>query len=610
MAVCYWNTWKKFVQEGTLDPERINNRIAESWYRCKKRDVNPYLRKGQHILPVEKLLAHRERHKDFLNIAERHVKKMEPVFQEAGMMALLIDPCGHVLSVSGNRKTIFEAQKINFVEGVCWTEERVGTNAIGTALETGEAVMVNGPEHFSVASHQWSCAAAPVYDSQRNLVGVMDLTCPYTESHPFMLAMVSSLAYTAEQEMVRLAKSRHERFIQKAVELSDQYGDRLLVITDEEGKAVAASRPLRKKMPDYFGRTIEEMTSQTDTIVNQSIPLPSSREKIGTCFFLSENKNLSGTLLPKERFVFRGVTGISKSFQETLRKARIASLSDTTCFITGETGTGKELVARAIHENSSRKNGPFIAVNCGAVPKELMESEFFGYADGAFTGAKRGGHKGKFEQAHGGTLFLDEVAELPPAMQTALLRVLQDRKVVPVGATKEVAVDVRIIAATHKDLPKLVKEGKFREDLFYRLYVFLVRLPALCERKEDLPALIQYIGRKKNQDFEIPPAVLKKMQDYHWPGNIRELMNVIENVRLLALAGEEEAERYVDEYVSGQTGLCGKEKQDAPLTPREAIERDMILEALKHTKGNAAAAAKMLDIPRSTFYRKLRKYGL
>lgn len=153
MAVCYWNTWKKFVQEGILDSGRINNRIAESWYRCKKRDVNPYLRKGQHILPVEKLLAHRERHKDFLNIAERHVKKMEPVFQEAGMMALLIDPCGHVLSVSGNRKTIFEAQKINFVEGVCWTEERVGTNAIGTALETGEAVMVNGPEHFSVASH-------------------------------------------------------------------------------------------------------------------------------------------------------------------------------------------------------------------------------------------------------------------------------------------------------------------------------------------------------------------------------------------------------------------------------------------------------------------------
>jgi len=610
MAVCYLNTWKRFVQEGTLDPARLNKRIAESWYRCKKRDVNPYLRKGQHILPDYKLAKKRELHKVFLDTMAKHLKQMEHMIREAGMMALIIDPEGYVLSISGSLRTIHEAEKINFVEGVCWTEEQVGTNAIGTSLQTGEAVMVNGTEHFSVASHQWSCAAAPIYDSRKNLLGVIDLSCPYEQSHPFMLGMASSLAYAVEQETFRLASLRHEVLVQKAVKLAEQYTDQPFVIVDQEGKAVAASRPVREKVPGYFGRPLEEITSKAFTILKQSPLLSSYQEKIGTCFLLSEYPNQLIRKNQKETFHFQGAAGINKSFQDTLQKTKLAALSDTTCFITGETGTGKELIASAIHENSRRKNGPFVAVNCGAIPRDLMESEFFGYAEGAFTGAKKHGYKGKFEQANGGTLFLDEVAELPFSMQTALLRVVQERKVVPVGAAKEVAVDVRIVAATHRDLPKLVKEGKFREDLYYRLFVFPIHVPPLRERKEDIPALIRYLCKQRNWDFVVPRFAMEKMLDYDWPGNIRELMNVLENMQLLNMAGEEEVERYVRNYFSAQKGLPEAEKQAPELSAREKIERDMIIETLKHTKGKAAAAAKLLDIPRSTFYRKLRKYGL
>jgi transcriptional regulator with PAS, ATPase and Fis domain len=289
------------------------------------------------------------------------------------------------------------------------------------------------------------------------------------------------------------------------------------------------------------------------------------------------------------------------------------ALTKANVHIYGESGTGKEWIARAIHQNSAFKDGPFVAVNCGAIPRDLMESELFGYVEGAFTGARRQGHKGKFEQANHGTIFLDEIGEIPPAMQVALLRVLQEREVTPVGGKKAIPLNIRVITATHRDLRQMVREGTFREDLFYRLYVYPIYVPPLRERKQDIPYLIRYYCRKNHWHVEIPDVIMEKLIDYDWPGNIRELFNVLERLRILS-NGSAPDPSLVDHLFVHRIDLVSSSssyvKQEKPLTYREELQRRQIIQALEKTGGNVSLAAKLLNIPRSTFYRKLKKYQL
>lgn len=250
-----------------------------------------------------------------------------------------------------------------------------------------------------------------------------------------------------------------------------------------------------------------------------------------------------------------------------------------------------------------------MAVNCGAIPKELIGSELFGYAEGAFTGAKRTGHKGKFVQANGGTLFLDEMGEIPPEMQVALLRVLQEREVVPIGGDKAIPVDVRIITATHRDLYKLVQEGKLREDLFYRIYVYPIHVPPLRERKEDIPFFIEHYCQKHHWTVTFSDQLLQLLMNYHWPGNIRELLNVLERIRV-------EYGTHLPSVSQLQSMLVAwnqnkeKAEQNQALSYREKIEKERMMNVLQITNGNVSKAAATLNISRSTLYRKLKKYQL
>ncbi|MGG1576297.1 GAF domain-containing protein, partial [Fictibacillus sp. NRS-1165] len=198
---CYLSTWKRFVHEGVLDPSRLSKRIQESWHRCKEVKVDPYLTKGRHILSQEELLHQKKKSSFFLEAAQPHIARMKEAIHELGMMALLIDSEGYVLSLTGSRKIVADASKINFVEGVKWTEEEVGTNAIGTALQTKEAVLVSGTEHYSIASHQWSCSAVPVHDPEGRILGVLDVSCPIDSAHPYMLGVVASVSQAIEQEL-------------------------------------------------------------------------------------------------------------------------------------------------------------------------------------------------------------------------------------------------------------------------------------------------------------------------------------------------------------------------------------------------------------------------
>lgn len=621
----YLDTWTRFVKEGVMDTARLNKRILESWHRCKNENVNPYLNRGQNLLTDEQLHTIKNKNSKLIEIASPYIKRFDQSIQDSGMMALLVDPDGYVLSLTGNEKTLTDARKINFVEGVRWTECEVGTNAIGTALQTKEAVMINGAEHFSVASHQWSCSATPIFDITGNLMGVIDVSCPVEYSHPFMLGMVTSIAYAIEKEISQHSYRQEIALIQQASHLVENYPNQLFLVCNQNQMIISASKLVREKIPHVIGMNLHEMLHNRYQI-HFEMPFLTKEDKSinGSCFFLSEmimdhQNSLIPPSSPPKSFLFKGESGTSEVFQNTLKRGQLVASTDATVFISGETGVGKELIAQAIHDNSPRKNGPFISLNCGAIPKDLMESELFGYVEGAFTGARRQGYKGKFELAQKGTIFLDEIGEIPHTMQVALLRVLQDRKVTPIGSTKEIPLDVRVITATHRDITELVKKGDFREDLFYRLHVYPIDVPPLRRRKEDIPHLIRHICQKNNWNIGNIEEILTGLSDYEWPGNIRELTNMLERLSIMYIDTQSRNDILVHSVESltihhpSSPEMVEQESTDVDekkLKAREKIQKDLMLEALKKTKGNVSAAALLLDIPRSTFYKRLKKFGM
>ncbi|EMY4794654.1 sigma-54-dependent Fis family transcriptional regulator [Bacillus cereus group sp. Bc256] len=610
----YLHTWKKFVDEGVLDSNRINERISESWYRCKQANVNPHMNKGQKILSSDIFQDQKKKSEIFLDIAIPQIQNMRKTIDELQMMALLIDPDGYVLSLSGNKQTLQRAKHINFVEGVKWTEAAVGTNAIGTALEIEEAIMISGTEHYSVASHSWSCAAAPIHNDDGKLIGVLDFSCPIEFSHPYMLGMVTSIAHAIERECSIRVHQNELQLIHRFLDVIDS--NEQVVICNHRDVIVSASKRVRERVCNWSRMKLEDLMHY-GLKTKLEVPVYSNNRMIGKCIYVKENKqgNLFSTVPLINGITFPGVIGTSSAFQHTLEEIKLVSPTDASVYVCGETGVGKEYVARAIHENSPRKDGPFIAVNCGSLPKELMESELFGYAEGAFTGARRQGYKGKFEQADGGTIFLDEIGEVPPEMQVALLRVLQERTVTPIGSSKEVPVNIRIITATHKDLLRLVEEGKFRQDLYYRLHVYPLYVPTLIERKEDIPYFIKHFCEQKNWNVVFPKSICNQFYQHTWPGNIRELLNVLERIYILS-QGQEICEKQISFLLQTMMGnqhqlaLQAENKIENTLNFRERIQRDSMIEALEKTNGNVSLAAKLLDVPRSTFYKRMQKYKL
>jgi DNA-binding NtrC family response regulator len=318
---------------------------------------------------------------------------------------------------------------------------------------------------------------------------------------------------------------------------------------------------------------------------------------------LEEVRNLRHTLDAK--YGFESIIGRSKALLRVLEMTSRVAQTDSIALIRGETGTGKELLAKAIHQNSRRKNGPFVTINCGAIPNNLLESELFGYTKGAFTGAILA-KKGRVETADGGTLFLDEIGELPLDLQIKLLRLIQQGEIEKIGASESSKVDVRIIAATHRNLQAMIEDGTFREDLYYRLAVIPLELPPLRERIEDIPELVQhlFIGSKQKHgraELQLPDSLLPGFSNYDWPGNIRELENIIERLVVLAVGDKISADD-LPEFLRRESSLPDLIRVD--LSPQgislEAIEKDLILKALKRFNWNQTQAARYLDISRRT----------
>jgi DNA-binding NtrC family response regulator len=324
-----------------------------------------------------------------------------------------------------------------------------------------------------------------------------------------------------------------------------------------------------------------------------------------------ENRRLRQRL--DKSFGFEGIVGHSTAMEKLLERMRVAAPTRSTVLIVGESGTGKELVANALHQNSARADGPFVAINCGAIPGEILESELFGHEKGAFTGAHQR-RIGLIERASGGTLFLDEISELSPDLQVKLLRVLEERHIMRVGGAVQIAVDFRLVAATNRDLGRWVEEGRFRQDLFYRLKVVTLEIPPLRERREDVPLFVQHFlehfNRELGRDVKgVHPAVLAGLKRQMWPGNVRELRNLIESMVLFAGADEIGLEDLPPEYRTPGAALSAAIATEWMPRPMAEIEKEAILRTVEYTGGHRARAADLLEIGLRTLQRKLKEYG-
>src|SRR5579884_2445642 len=381
-----------------------------------------------------------------------------------------------------------------------------------------------------------------------------------------------------------------------------EYPDTVVIMITAFGSVDTAVEAMKAGAYDYITKPVR--SEELELVVARSLQHLS---------LIEENRLLRSSL--EDKYGFENIIGHSKSLVYVLDLAARAAQTDATVLIQGETGTGKELLAKAVHFNSTRRDKPFVTINCGAIPKDLLESELFGHVKGSFTGATA--HKrGKVESADGGTLFLDEIGEMPLELQVKLLRLIQQGEIEKVGAPSASTVDVRTIAATHRNLPAMIEDGTFREDLYYRLSVIPLELPPLRERIDDIPELVQYFFAKAKRKYgreglTLPISLMPYFSNYRWPGNIRELENVIERLVVLT-PGNEITISDLPAFLRREHPSIDNLNIELPSQgiSLEAIEKELILKALEKFNWNQTHAAKYLDISRKTLIYRMEKHGI
>jgi PAS domain S-box-containing protein len=632
--------WERFIYEGVISTD-VRELVRESWKRCATMKVDPFISGAQQVLSPEEIAIRKKRSKDFLAIARPYLDTLCSLVGNLGTVIFLTNEEGVVLLLSGDPEELRRQGRINLVEGAIWTEHETGTNAVGTAIAIGQPVQIVGGEHYCFSQHEITCSAAPIF-RREELAGVLNLSMACDRTHPHTLGMVAMTAKLIEGEMNNRQALDTEIAIKSWLDATLSTVPKGIVTLNsrEEVKFVnhAAANILGLDAEEVVGKHIDLVFNCTPPLsrmmekglVMDNMEVTLEREKKSQRFTISvrpisvgSETFAGGVILIEGKEVHRLVTemagaqahltfhniiGTSPVLLKARDLARSAALTNSTVLLLGESGTGKELFAQSIH-NGSRRKGPFIAVNCSAIPRTLIESELFGYEAGSFTGASRSGRPGKFELAHGGTIFLDEIGDMPLDLQTVLLRVLQERQIVRVGGHKPISINVRVVAATNRDLLARVNEGAMREDLYYRLNVVTVLIPSLRERRDDIPLLISHLlpqisARMGKMAESLTPRALQELCRYDWPGNVRELENVLERAAIMASGGVLDLGDIPE--LGGHIKPQGQGRQEAELLPLEEVERRAIVFTLERTN-SIAASAKILGISRSSIYRKMHE---
>jgi transcriptional regulator of acetoin/glycerol metabolism len=602
---------------GGADPAHIERAIVQDSHRRSRHfGLDPAQPVSRELLTARSLADLREQQERFLRYARPALDRLLPQLAPYGYVALLADPHGNILHSAGDPEFLKKADRVCLKPGANWQESERGTNAIGTAIALRAPVRIHAAEHYLANNAFLTCSASPVHAPDGTLLGVLDLTGHCREE----LSQASSLvAFAAEAVETRLLleHSRKEKLeiLQELDAVSSLHG-RALVALDECGRVVYLNRSAKRSISAAsIGREWSDvLESYAQKSPVQFRTVFHSRKRTWAFVNVGADRRLANG---EARHTFDGIYVNCPRMRAVIETARRAAEHSMHILLLGESGTGKELFAQSIHNHSARAGGPFVAVNCSAIPEALIESELFGYEGGAFTGAAGKGSPGKFRAADRGTIFLDEIGDMDQRAQAALLRVLQEGRVTPVGSAASHEIDVRVIAATHRNLWAAVESGHFRQDLYFRLKGIVLELMPLRERS-DIIGLAKDLLRKPGYgSVTLNPSAQKAILSYDWPGNVRELQSSLQQALFLSRGTEIGAEHLRLETrrlaEGGDGRLSHARAREIPLTgdePRAVCdwERAAIERALEVANGNISRAADILQIGRTTLYRKMRKY--
>lgn len=622
--------------------------IEESHKRSEVYGVNKDINHSKTILTGNELKKVLEVNKELIEISKPYIDMVAESVNDKDFIIILTDKNGCILYIRGAKEIRYELEKLNLKPGAYMDEKNIGTNAMSVAISDDRCIQITAKEHYISIFQSLTCSAAPIHNSRGEIIGTLNLTGKSNMKHPHTLGLVIFGVKAIENELLRINAKNILNQTYNYMKTVIENVDKGIIIVDTCGKIInineLALKILDKKNHNLIDEDINYIIPNFKSIIDR---ISNNNERLRREIKLSHdssyktevifkgikhNDKVIGVVVTltkiKEKevessftgafFTFNDIIGKSDAIKNVITNCKIIANSPSTILIQGESGTGKEVLAQAIHNYSIRKNNKFVAINCGAIPSNIIESELFGYEDGTFTGGKKGGKIGKIELSNGGTLFLDEIGEMPLDMQVKLLRVLQEGRLTRLGGSKEIPLDMRVIAATNKNLKKEVREGRFREDLFYRLCVIPIKLPPLRERSGDIALLIEYFLRAKSLKLEkeipkLEEELLEKLLNCNWQGNIRQLENCIENI--VNLNGElspdflDEFEDIDKEIKNKNNSIVAKYQKHRNLN-LDFIEREAIINAINYNKYNISRTAKDLGVSRNTLYLKLKKYNI
>lgn len=644
--------WMAFIKNDTpINPKLYGVRkfVFDSWMRSKNYGVN-----FENLQPVrlssEEFEALLRENKSLIGIAQSYMNNLYSFVKEYKFTVSLSNKDGCILSTIGDTNVIkSRAANNHLLLGSVRSEKFAGTNAIGTCLVLDKPLQIFGSEHYSFTNHNFVCSAAPIHDENGNIIGCLNFTGPKDHVAKVTLSVVLSAVDGIEKGIWTQTANKKLTMMNYQLLTTIQAINSGIIMLDKHGFINQyndqARRILRlpagdlrgEKLSDYINgigtppsdfrnfqnQEIEYTTSLGANLrlsISSTIIYNEMNEPIGVVLVLEELHKVH-TLVNKmsgftAKYTFDSVIGDSESMLQVKQLGCIAAKSESNVLILGESGTGKELIAQAIHNTSTRASGPFIAINCGSIPKGLIESEFFGYERGAFTGANREGHPGKFELADGGTIFLDEIGDMPLDLQASLLRVLQSKELVRIGGTKAKKINVRIIAATNVNLAENVLNKRFRSDLYYRLNVFTIEIPPLRTHIEDIPLLVEYFIAQYNRSMKknvkgITEEVLDIFNRYHWPGNVRELENIIERSLNFAQSSRIEKKDIPKDLILKPLRPDTNTSEHKYASHMiNNFEFDLIISHLRKTYGNITKAALLMGVSRRSLNYKIKKYDI
>jgi transcriptional regulator of acetoin/glycerol metabolism len=651
-AVEHVNRVRSVVQSRNR-PEQIGtaSRITRSWIRClDEYRLDPgTCTEPEVVAPVE-LRERQERLADVQAVAKVEMANLYQQLAGSGYAIMLTDREGVLLNYFGDPAFTHAASRTGLMPGAVWSERAQGTNGMGTCLFERRPVTVHQDEHYLWRNIGLSCAAAPIFDHEGELVGVLDASGESRLAQQHTLALVSMSVQMIENR-VFLHQFRHDYILRfhNRPEFVGTLSEGAIALS-VTGKVLAATRCALFQLglsdrADIVGRDITELFNITfsgliDSSVRKAFhPVPIFEIRNGARFFavvyqpLATSATRQSTriaLLPgggtKESTGAASACALDKLhfgdpiMAANVEKAKRVLERNVAIMLLGETGTGKEMFARAVHASGSRASRPFVAINCASIPESLIESELFGYRSGAFTGASKDGQRGKLLQANSGTLFLDEIGDMPVALQARLLRVIEEREVLPLGSETPVKLDIRLISATHCDLQKKIALETFREDLYYRLQGVTLTLPPLRERV-DRSALIRHLVAEESDEdgpLELDPRLLSLLEQQRWPGNVRQLRHLLRSMIALREADRLTVRDLPPEYRTGTADVAPAPSPEpapetlaaASLNTLESAERRALLQELQRHEWNLSGVSRELGISRNTLYRKLQRLNI